>query len=41
VNSLDASPKDVRQRNRRLATLLLGWIALLVVLSIIVIWVKH
>ena len=41
VSTPDASPNDLRQRNRWLVTLLLGWVVLLVVLSVIVIWVKN
>jgi len=34
-------PTGLQKRNRRVVTLLLGWIALLVVLSIIVVWVRN
>jgi len=34
-------PQDLHQRNQRTALYLLGWIALLVVASIIVIWVRN
>jgi hypothetical protein len=35
------SRPDFRQRNRRVAVLLLGWIALLSVASLIVIWTRN
>ena len=34
-------PQDLRQRNQRTVLYLVGWIALLVVASIIVIWVRN
>jgi hypothetical protein len=35
------NPQQFRQRNQRTVLYLLGWIALLVVASIIVIWVRN
>jgi hypothetical protein len=35
------SPTDLGQRNRRVAMILLGWIALLAIASLIVIWVRN
>jgi hypothetical protein len=34
-------PADLARRNRRTALILIGWIALLVLASIIVIWVRN
>jgi hypothetical protein len=34
-------PADLARRNRRTALVLIGWIALLVLASIIVIWVRN
>lgn len=34
-------PADLGQRNRRVAMILLGWIALLSIASLIVIWVRN
>jgi hypothetical protein len=35
------NPQDLRQRNQRTAFYLLGWIVLLAVLSVIVVWVRN
>lgn len=40
MSSLE-NPHDLGQRNQRTALYLVGWIALLVVTSIIVIWVRN
>lgn len=40
MSSLE-NPQDLRPRNQRTALYLVGWIALLVVASIIVIWVRN
>jgi hypothetical protein len=40
MSSLE-NPHDLRQRNQRTALYLVGWIALLVVASIIVVWVRN
>ena len=40
MSSLE-NPRDLHQRNRRTALSLVGWIALMIVVSIIVIWIQN